>query len=76
MVIERLPVDQVCESFHFVAPKSEDKALVKAFNDGLMRLIDRGEYTRIIKSYLKNFAEPMKGPHSVPKLEQPTAKVQ
>ena len=45
-------------------------------DDGLMRLIDRGEYTRIIKSYLKNFAEPMKGPHSVPKLEQPTAKVQ
>ena len=76
VVIERLPVDRVCESFHFVAPKSEDKALVKAFNDGLMRLIDRGEYTRIIKSYLKNFAEPMKGPHSVPKLEPPTAKVQ
>ena len=76
VAIARLPVDRFCESFHFVAPKSEDKALVKAFNDGLMRLIDSGEYTRIIKSYLKNFAEPMKGPHSVPELELPTAKAQ
>lgn len=69
VAIARLPVDRECESFHFVAPKSESKALVKSFNDGLMRLIDSGEYRRIIKTYLKTFAEPMQGPHSVPEIE-------
>lgn len=66
IAIDRLPVDHICESFHFVAPKSNDKALVKAFNQGLARLIDNGEYRRIIKTYLENFAEPVPGPHLVP----------
>ena len=75
VVIARLPVDRQCESFHFVAPKSESKALVKSFNEGLMRLIDSGEYKRIIKTYLKTFAEPMQGPHSVPEIAPVSEKI-
>ena len=76
VAINRLPVEQICESFHFVAPKSEGKALVKAFNRGLAQLIDRGEYARVVKTYLKTFAEPTKGPLTVPKLPEEKASAQ